>query len=379
MTATQQGPGLMETFRTVKEALPGTIPILKWLADPDAPPMTTATMSPEQKDALAKVSSFIIGKVPQTRDEIAAFLQQPGRLEGIKEKASENPQMVVDFISEMEPPEIEALLTAQPEMAEKIKEAFIASAPDLSLSSLFNFNVDSVEGDLKVIFAARLENLDLSTIDTAAEVGQFFSALPRAQIDNFIATFKEKTGVEIKIEANASKADIQKLITEGITTAHSGWGPSGWWHNEASMVAEVRLSIRDAIGSIKSGETPLTPKAMSEFVGNTSKTPEGKRMIMSLIAEGDPSKLKDPYKALITAELLANSDKSLINGVLADNVAGGLNSIKSFMNGLPDSIKNMLGPILKLVTGFVEKMVGADPDMDKAPPPAAAPGPVPLQ
>ncbi|MCD8570229.1 MAG: hypothetical protein LRY76_01615 [Alphaproteobacteria bacterium] len=274
--------------------------------------------------------------------------------------------MVVDFIANMPVDQIEKLLTDHPKIIEQIKAGVVQVSPQLSLARVFNTGAAASNTDLQAVFSSTLPELEKGLLtpdsqiakglDTSAEIGEFFSYLPRQYVDGFVQKFKDKTGVEISIAEDATPEDIKKAITEGVTTAHSSWRHiSGWQHDEASMAAEIRASIQDTIHDLKSGKG-LDTKSTANIIHNMSQSADGKKVILGIIAPGDPPKLKDDYRDLITPQLLANADKSLIHGALSDGIVSGLNEIKNFIRQLPPEFQKIIAPILEIAGNMIENI-----------------------
>lgn len=350
----------------IKDALPTAGPIVKWLADPNAPDLDPNTITDDDKLRFQKFASLFIGQFPETKEEIEKYLSQPAKLKAIQDRAVERPGMVVDFIANMPVDQIEKLLTDHPKIIEQIKAGVVQVSPQLSLARVFNTGAAASNTDLQAVFSSTLPELEKGLLtpdsqiakglDTSAEIGEFFSYLPRQYVDGFVQKFKDKTGVEISIAEDATPEDIKKAITEGVTTAHSSWRHiSGWQHDEASMAAEIRASIQDTIHDLKSGKG-LDTKSTANIIHNMSQSADGKKVILGIIAPGDPPKLKDDYRDLITPQLLANADKSLIHGALSDGIVSGLNEIKNFIRQLPPEFQKIIAPILEIAGNMIENI-----------------------
>ncbi|MCD8570230.1 MAG: hypothetical protein LRY76_01620 [Alphaproteobacteria bacterium] len=57
-----KGPDLMESIGMIKDALPTAGPIVKWLADPNAPDLDPNTITDDDKLRFQKFASLFIGQ-----------------------------------------------------------------------------------------------------------------------------------------------------------------------------------------------------------------------------------------------------------------------------------------------------------------------------
>lgn len=342
--APQDKPGFLDSINGMKDALPAAGPILKWLADPAAPPLDAKSLNPDDIARFEKFATLFIGKVPQTKDEIKKFLEKPGMIEAARAKAAEKPEMVVEFIQRMPPDQIAKLLKNNPEMMGELKGMVAREMPTLTLASLFNKTAQG-NGDVAAILNASITDIgkSLKTLDTPKEIAEFFAALPPDYAKSFAEEFN-KTLEEKKFKARIEPSKIAEGVQAALDEA---------WFDDR-YIKGIQDGIQKTIDKFKPEN--LTPEKAAELVAQYSKTENGKKRLMELLAEGTPPKLKDKYKDMITPELLANADKSLVHNVLTENIVSGMNSIKQFIKGLPPGIQQFIAPLMDMAIGLVEQI-----------------------
>lgn len=343
----KEGPSFIESVGIMKDALPAAGPILKWLADPKAPPLDAKTLKPDDVARFEKFATLFIGKVPQTKDEIKKFLEKPGTMDAVRNKAAEKPEMVVEFIQRMPPEQIAKLLKDNPNMMDELKGMVAKDMPTMTLASLFNKTVQG-DSDVANILNASITDIgkSLKTLDTPKEIAEFFAALPPEYAKSFAEKFNNQQknnkwfGLNTRIDPAKIEEGLQAALDETI------------W--DSSYIREIQNGIQDTIEKFKPEN--LTEEKAAELIATYSKTENGKKRLMEMIAEGAPPKLKDKYKDMITPELLANADQSLVHNILTENIVSGMNSMKQFINGLPPGIKQFIAPLMEMAIGLVEQI-----------------------
>ncbi|HRQ60344.1 MAG TPA: hypothetical protein PLO23_02335 [Alphaproteobacteria bacterium] len=366
-------PEQLDAFRTAAPHLPA---LMKWMFDPKAGPLDQSA-----RPGLIALGGLFVGT---TDGQIAKYLDENLWIERKNEKgeviktpgsvidchdphAPNYPKMIVDFVAEMDPADLTKMLQENPEVMAKIQEAFLQTAPTLTLSSIFKKNVEGAMPAIQEILSSKIENVDLKRMDTAAEVGEFFSYMPKEQVEAFVKKFKEETdnsswlwdGVEIKISNYDDPAEVKKAITEGVAEAIRVGGDS-------PILSPIRAGIQEKINKtledMKTGKSQLTPEMAAQHLIDQAKDPAKQQALLDLISTGNENdrKLKEEYQKFITVDLLMKNKDALVNSYMPQNVAemlGGFKDMLGALDGIIPGISKIIGQFAEAVIPMVERFM----------------------
>lgn len=317
------------------------------------------------------------------KDENGKIIKSPGPL---MEKIRTNPGMILDFVAKMEDGDLAKIIAENPELKAQLLEKLKASAPALTLSDLFAKNAGATASDqgVKQALEASFSAPKLEGLDTAEEIGEFFSYLPQAQVEEFIKTFKEKTdaaswtwdGVDIKINNFNDPEEVKRAITAGVKEAMPGTLSRYSKEDIFSGIREgIASSIKDNLDKMDAGTFEVPEANAAKFLkaaiedalkakNGTPADPQKYEELLDIISkkDGDKRLLDDKYLNLITVERLMQNKEALVNSYIPQGIAETLGSFKTMLA----SLDNLIPGLSKMIGQFVDAVIPmVEPLMNK--------------